>query len=201
MSNWIDVHLDVLASTPAEINEIETALRHPCADLIVWRAKLSGMEPTDIAEHVKEVVAFRAIKNLRCVDTSVNKARRFESSWSVKYWGLVWSHVYFVSRDFPKAIFLAEYWDEQMSYAGMYVIRAGEEIRSSRDRHQRAQAEEWVLPNIFAPYQAEYERGFEFGSLWNDWVDEMQKELAELKRVYAGPEAVAEPTNSQLSGE
>jgi len=39
MSNWIDVHLDVLASCPKEINRIERALQEPCDELIAWRAQ------------------------------------------------------------------------------------------------------------------------------------------------------------------
>jgi hypothetical protein len=66
------------------------------------------------------------------------------------------------------------------SYQGKKVILAGDEIRCTHDRDHHTQAQEWVLPNIFAPYQAEYELGLEFGSLWDDWVDDMRKEMAEL---------------------
>jgi hypothetical protein len=64
------------------------------------------------------------------------------------------------------------------------VIRAGQEIRSTRDGHQQAQAQEWILPNIFAPYWTEYELGLEFGSLWDQWMSEMQSELADMKAFY-----------------
>jgi hypothetical protein len=177
MSNWLDTNLDVLASSPDEIDAIENALKNPCAELIAWRAQMFGMEPKDIAEDVKEIVTFKFICNLDYVDPPVNKSRRFNSLWSIKFWGLVFSHINFVSRDFPNAVFLAEYYDAQEIFSGKIVIRAGEEIRSIRDRC-RAQSHEWVLPNIFAPYATEYELDLEFGSLWNEWLEGMRKELA-----------------------
>lgn len=187
MSNWVDVHLDVLASSPDEINDIENALQNPCAELIAWRAQRAGVEPAEIAADIKEIVTFKAVRNLRYVHPSVNKARCFESSWKDRSWGLVWSHVDFVSRNFPRAVFLAQYWDDQWSYGGKMVIHAGEEIRSSRDRDHQAQAQEWVLPNIFAPYWAEYELGLEVGSLWDKWLEGMRKELAGLTLRYSSP--------------
>jgi hypothetical protein len=65
-------------------------------------------------------------------------------------------------------------------YVGKKVVHAGEEIRCSHDGAHLVQMQEWVLPNIFAPYRNEYELGLEFGSLWDDWVEGMRKELAEL---------------------
>jgi hypothetical protein len=187
MSNWVDAHLDVLASSPQMINEIERALQNPCEELIAWRAQLTGEDPKEIAANIKEIVSFKPVCNLGYVDPSINKARRFECTWKDKFWGLAWSHVDFVSRDFPKAVFLAQYWDDQMSYGGKMVIHAGDEIRSSRDGNHHAMGREWVLPNIFAPYQAEHELGLEYGTLWNEWVEDMRKELAELTQRYSIP--------------
>ena len=184
MSNWIDLHLDVLAASPAEINQIERALQNPCEELITWRAQHTGENPQDIAANIKDIVMLKPVCNLGYVDPSVNKARRFQSSWKDKFSGLVWSHVHFVSADFPSAIFLAQYWDDQLSYGGKRVFHAGDEIRSSRDGNHHAQAREWVLPNIFAPFEAEHELGLEYGTLWNEWVEDMRKELAELKETY-----------------
>jgi len=189
MSNWIDMRLDVLASSPDEINQIERALQNPCDELIAWRAQLCGEDPKEIATNVKEIVTFRPVCNLGYVDPSVNKARRFESSWKDKFSGLVWSHVDFVSCDFPEALFLGEHWNLQASSASRRVIRAGQEIRSVYDGSQRAQGYEWALPDIFAPYRAEYELGLECGSLWDQWLREMQSELADLKAFYDGSKA------------
>jgi len=179
MSNSVLVRLDVLASEPAEIKEIELALQDPCEELIAWYAKERNENPVNITSDIKEVVAFKPTRNLGYVHESVNKARRFENSFK-RSWGLVWSHVYFVSRDFPKAIFLARYWDDMGNYEGKKVIHAGDEIRCSHDGDHHAQAQEWVLPNIFAPYQAEYELGLEFGSLWGSWVEGMRTAVAGL---------------------
>ena len=187
MSNWIDLHLDVLAASPEEINQIERALQNPCEELITWRAQLTGEAPKEIAANIKEIVSFKPVRNLGYVDPSVNKARRFESSWKDKFWGLAWSHVHFVSRDFPRAVFLAQYWDDQMSYGGKRVFHSGDEIRSSRDGNHHAQAREWVLPNVFAPFEAEHELGLECGSLWDEWMEDMRKELEELKTFYSRP--------------
>jgi hypothetical protein len=91
------------------------------------------------------------------------------------------SHIVLVSRQFPTAIFLLEYWDDQYSYAGKLVIRAGEEIREVFDGNQQSQACEWVLPDIFAPFRAEYDRDLEFGSLWGQWVRELAAGIRELQ--------------------
>jgi hypothetical protein len=58
MSNWVDVHLDVLAASPQEINQIERALQEPCDELIAWCAQRSGEDPKEIAAGVKEIVTF-----------------------------------------------------------------------------------------------------------------------------------------------
>ena len=184
MSNWIDVHLDVLASCPEEINQIERALQEPCEELLVWVAKKWGGDAKEIAADVKTLVTFKPTSNLGYDHPSVNKARRFCNSFKEHYWGVVWSHVDFVSRDFPEAIFLGEHWNLQASSASRRVILSGQEIRSTRDGHQQAQAQEWILPNIFAPYWTEYELGLEFGSLWDQWMSEMQSELADMKAFY-----------------
>jgi hypothetical protein len=178
MSNYVIVQLDVLASDSAEIAEIEVALQQPCEELIVWWAKVCDEDPADFASDIKETAAFKPKLDFHRGGQPV-QARRFENSFK-RSWGLVWSHVKFVSRDFPKAIFLAEYWDDQGNYDGKKVIHAGHEVRSSHDGASPAQFSEWVLPNIFAPYQTEYELGLEFGSRWDEWVKGMQEAVADL---------------------
>jgi len=187
MSNWVDIHLDVLATTPSEINQIECALQEPCEELVTWRAQRTGENPNEIAASVKEIVSFKPIKTLGCIHPSVNRARRFESEWKDKFWGLVWSHVFFVSRDFPQAVFLVQYRDDSMSYGGKVVIHANKEICSSYDGDHRAQGIEWVLPNIFAPFRTEYELGLGCGSLWHEWIESMRQQLALLAERYQDP--------------
>ena len=187
MSNWIDVHLDVLASSPDEINKIEAALQQPCEELLAWVAKKWGGDAKEIAADVKALVAFTPSSNLGYVHPSVNKARRFQNSFKDRCWGVVWSHVDFVSRDFPGAIFLAEHWNVQSSSASRRVIRAGREIRSVYDGNQQAQGYDWVLPDIFAPFRAEHKLGLECGSLWAEWMEGMRRQLAELTERYGSP--------------
>jgi hypothetical protein len=195
MSNWIELRLDVLASCPDEINRIERALQEPGDELIAWCAQRSGEDPQEIVADIKGIVSFKPIRNLGYVHPSVNKARRFQNSFKDRSWGVVWSHVDIISNDFPEALFLREHWNLQASSASRRVIRAGQEIRSVYDGSQRALGHEWVLPDIFAPYRSEYELGLECGSLWDQWLDEMQSELADLKAFCVGSK-VAEQQNS-----
>jgi hypothetical protein len=197
MSNWIDVTLDVLASSREEFNKIEAALQQPCEELLVWEAKKGGEDPKEIAADVKAIVSFDPKRKLGCADPAVNGTRRFEKSFNERFTGLVWSHVYFVSRDFPEAIFLAENWNLQAGSASRSVIRAGREIRSTYDGNQQTQGYEWVLPNIFAPYQTEYDLGLEFGSLWDQWISQMQAELADMKAVYTGSKVVEQQASEE----
>jgi len=184
MSNWIDLHLDVLAASPEEINQIERALQEPCEELIAWRAQQTGEDPKEIAGSIKEIVSLKPIRNLGFLDPSINKARRFESEWKDRFSGLAWSHVLFVSHDYQNAVFLAEYWDDCMSYAGKVVIHAGDEIRYCYDGDQQAQGREWTLPNIFAPFRTESDLGLECGSLWNSWMEGMRQQLEVLAERY-----------------
>ncbi len=42
---------------------------------------------------------------------------------------------------------------------------------------------DWVLVDIFAPFKSEYELGAEFGSLWQEWLDDLTTAVHELKGV------------------
>lgn len=177
MSNWVDVQLDVLATTSDEIDKIEAALAQPCHELLVWVARKWQRDLEKIQADVKDLVLFKPTRNLGYLDQSLNKARRFENEFKDGSWGVVWSHVHFVSAEFPKAIFLAQYWDDMMSYGGKIVVHDGEEIRSSYDGEHRAQGREWALPNIFAPFENEHELGLQCGSLWGEWMEGMRRQL------------------------
>jgi hypothetical protein len=65
---------------------------------------------------------------------------------------------------------MINYYDMQASYSGKWVERAGELVHQIHDGHQQAQAIDWALLDIFAPFRAEYELGLEFGSLWQEWL-------------------------------
>jgi hypothetical protein len=179
-----------LLSTPRHLRHairwIETALQQPCQKLLEWVAKRWKMGREEIATEVTSLVALKPTGNLGPVEHSVNKARRFENEWKDRFWGIVWSHLHFVSEDHPKAIFFVTYWDTCMSYSGKTVIRGGDTGCEIYDGKQHAQGYDWVLPDIFAPIRAEYENGLAFGSLWDLWISEMQSELANLKSSYNG---------------
>jgi hypothetical protein len=51
-----------------------------------------------------------------------------------------------------------------------------------RDFDQQAQAVDWTLLDIFAPFWAEYERELPFGSLWNKWVHDLVSAANGLKK-------------------
>ncbi len=156
---WVDAYVNKarrFENSPKAAVAIET--RHP-DDAVI--------------EGLRKLVAFQAVSNLGYSDESVNKARRFTNSFKSHSQGLINGHLCQVSRTFPNAIFLAEYSDMQWSCSWKDVRRNGVVERSVYDGYQPAQAIDWMLLDIFAPYRAEYERGLPFGSLWNQWVDDL----------------------------
>jgi hypothetical protein len=182
MSNWIDYKLDVLAGSPAEINQIAERLNQPSLELASWIAQRDGQPVSDVAEGLKRLIEFKTVKNLGYVSNDVNKARRFSLAFKSRYYGIVDSHLVEVSEAFPKAIFLLEYFDMQASYSGKRVIRAGEVVQEVFDGDQQAQGLDWALLDIFAPFRAEYYgEEHEFGTLWAQWVDDMVASAMTLK--------------------
>jgi len=182
MSNWIDYKLDVLAGSPAEINQIAERLNQPSLELASWIAQRDGQPVSDVAEGLKRLIEFKTVKNLGYVSNDVNKARRFSLAFKSRYDGIVDSHLVEVSEAFPKAIFLLEYFDMQASYSGKRVIRAGEVVQEVFDGDQQAQGLDWALLDIFAPFRAEYYgEEHEFGTLWAQWVDDMVASAMTLK--------------------
>jgi len=186
MSNWIDYDLDVLANSPAEINQITGRLGKPSDELKNWLAKQFGQPLSEVTENLKELLEFKVITNLGYVHDSVNKARRFGISFKDRCTGIVRSHLREVSQTFPKAIFLLTYCDMQSSYSGKEVIRDGEVIQSIHNGNQKAQAVDWALLDIFAPFRSEYESGLKFGSLWEKWLDDLIAGTQRLRDRYGG---------------
>ena len=188
MSNIIDYSLDVLTTSPEEINRIATRLKQPSSELLDWVAKKHAWNPGDIAQSLTELVAFKPVKNLFYVHESVNKARRFENSFK-RFTGIVDSHLFEVSAEFQNAVFLLDYRDMQYSYSGKMVIHAGEIAREIFDGSQESQALDWVLLDIFAPFVAEWNEGLPFRSLWPKWVEDAKAELKRLEeRVVSNQE-------------
>ncbi len=187
MSNWIDMQLDVLSPNLAEIIEIEAALQRPCQDLLNWVAERCKAKAPVLAADVRKLVTFKPAKKLGSTDPARNRARRFEIDFKTSCWGTVWSHVYLTSAAHPESVFLLEYWDTSMSYPGKCVIKAARDIRQIHDGNQQAQAYEWVLPNICAPFRSEHETDVPFGLYWDAWLLETEKAFAQLKERYGIP--------------
>jgi hypothetical protein len=151
MPNDICYELDVLASSPTEINQIAARLKE---------------------------IGCEEVRNLGFVDPALNKARRFDSH-SYGYPRL--DPLLSISEVFPVAIFLLDYCDQMWSYSGKCVIRGGEVIQHVHDGEQQAQSVDWVLLDIFAPFRSEYHAELKFGSLWADWVGGVLTAAMDLK--------------------
>jgi hypothetical protein len=174
MSNWIDYRIDVLATSPVEINLIAEGLNQPSLQVARWIAERDQEPVNDVLEALKKILAYKTVKNLGVIAEDENKARRFSLAFKDRYCGIVDAHLIELSEAFPNAVFLLEYWDMQASYSGKRVIRAGNTVQEVFDRDQKVQGLDWVLPDIFAPFRAEY-YGDEhaFGSLWAQWLDDL----------------------------
>jgi hypothetical protein len=194
MTGWIDMHVDVLASSPGELSKIKTALQRPSTDLLAWVAKTNGEASERFVEKVMKDVTFRLRSNLGYADSSIKCGRRFENEWPYYAYGPVWSQLYLVSKEFSDAVFLVEYCDTRLSYAGRVVLRGGREVCAVHDGHQQTQGYDWVLPDIFAPYLAEHRDGSEVGILWDSWLSELESTVAKLRSQYGTPD---EATTSQ----
>jgi hypothetical protein len=181
MSNWIDYELEVLASSPTEINQIEQRMKQPSTKLLDLLPRRFGEPVSEVSGELNGLFEFEATKNLGYVDPSVNRARRFNFSFKDRNYGIVDSHLFEISAEFPSAIFLLTYRDMQASYSGNKVIRAGEVVQHMRDGDQKVQALDWVLIDIFAPFLAEYHDGHPFGSLWQEWLGKLAVAVEELK--------------------
>ena len=188
MSNWIDYSLDVLAGSPAEINQIAERLNQPSLELANWIAQRDGQPVNAVGEALKELLVFKMVKNLGYVNHDINKARRFSLEFKDKFYGIVDSHLTEVSRAFPAAIFLLEHFDTHASYSGKRVKRAGEVVQEVFDGDQQVQGLDWALLDIFAPFRAEYYgEEHEFGSLWTTWVDAIVSAVKGLKDTQGSP--------------
>jgi len=54
MGNWIDYRLDVLANSPAEINQIAERLNQPSQELASWVASKFGQSVNEVAEGLRD---------------------------------------------------------------------------------------------------------------------------------------------------
>lgn len=182
MSNVIDYVLDVLATSPEEINRIAVRLKQPSTKLLDWAGKQHNCKPDEIVQFVTELVSFEPTKNLFYVHESVNKSRRFSNHFKSRHTGIVDSHMFLVSQEFPNAVFLLEHFDIQYSYSGKRVIQAGEVVQEIFDGTHKSQGIDWVLLDIFSPFRAEWCEGLNVGSLWSQWVKDVATVVEQMRK-------------------
>ncbi len=185
MANIIEYRVDVLATSPDEINRIGARLKEPSKGLVDWVAERFQQERTELEEGMRSLVAFEPMANLFAQHESLNKARRFQNSF--KRWvGIVDSHLFEISEDFPAALFMVEFFHQMACYSGKFVIHAGKILCETPDGNHHAQGLDWTLIDIFAPFRAEYELELPFGSLWDEWVSDLIEAAQTLKNPKPG---------------
>src|SRR5271170_5013741 len=101
MSNWIDYKIDVLATSPVEINQIAERINHSSLELARWIAERDQEPFNDVLEALKKLLAFKTVKNLGVIADDENKARRFSLAFKDKYYGIVDAHLMELSESFP----------------------------------------------------------------------------------------------------
>jgi hypothetical protein len=187
MSHWVDYDVDVLASSPSEMNFIEGRLKQPSQELADWGAQMSSEPVTEVAKALKELLDFKVVKNLGHVDEATNKTRRFSVCFKDRHQGIVRRHLLEVSDAFPTAVLLLGYGSLEGGYSGKQVIRSGEVVRDVFS-DQMADGVDWALLDIFAPFRTEYFGGTtEFGGLWQPWLEAMMVAVRQLKNKQSTP--------------
>ena len=83
--HWIDYSLDVLAGSPAEINQIAERLNQPSLELANWIAQRDGQPVNAVGEALKALLEFKTVKNLGYVHHDINKARQFSLEFKDKF--------------------------------------------------------------------------------------------------------------------
>ncbi len=111
-----------------------------------------------------------------------SKTRRFGLEFKSRNYGIVDSHLFEISEEFPAAIFLLEQHDFQGSFGGKRVIRGAKLIQEVFDGDQHAQGLDWTLLDIFSPFRTEYfGEEHDFGTLWGKWLDAINAAAKALK--------------------
>jgi hypothetical protein len=152
MNNFVEVQLDVLAGSVEGVNRIEQAFQQPCEELLAWAVSRENNSKEDNAKRLTAIVGFTPVVNLGHTDPALNKARRFANAFQERSWGLVWRHVYHLSKAFPEAFSCGEYWDTCLNYFGRVVIHEGQIVRNIHLGTPLSRGLEQTLLNIFPPY-------------------------------------------------
>ena len=199
MANVIYYELKVLSMNPGDLQQISDRLRLPSTELVNSTVSnctadhCSTAKPADeVKQNIQDLVAF---EETECFDQQ--GIREFVNG--SKYGrGLILDHLAEISEQFQNAVFLLEYYDDQLNYSGKIVIHSGTAVAEFEDNYQRTQAMGWVLPDIFTPFRLEHELKLEFGSLWEEWLDDMAAAVQLLKSVLHGDVAQAKQLAKEL---
>jgi hypothetical protein len=173
MSSSLDFDLEILTNSTSEMNQIAERLKRPSTKLADFVAKESSRPFEEIMEGLKELLAFKVAENPRYSEARTDKAGRFSLSFMDRSRGILNSHLFEVSQEFPAAVFLLEY-SNTSDYAGKKVIRAGEVV------HQVHDPSDWCPLDVFAPFKTEYYNGQPFGSLWPEWLGSLEIAVGQL---------------------
>jgi hypothetical protein len=171
MANNVDYMLEVLATSPEEINRISTRLKQPLPEWLDWVAKSENYKPESLAKWV----------SFEGPDVGADESSRWFKN-ECYHWNchIVRSHVFEVSTEFPNAVFLLDVVEMYAFYYSKRVIRAGNIVQRIDDGGW-LNTEEWVLLDIFVPFRNEWESGLPFGSRWANWVGAVKAQLGQLE--------------------
>src|SRR5215470_4297542 len=108
-SSWVDCALDVLATSPKQLDAIANLLQEPSAEFLRWSVLpyWPPPKPGEIKRY-RKLLAFKAVKNLEYAAKGVSKARSFHHSVIHSDDVLIDVYLTQVSTAFPGAIFLLD---------------------------------------------------------------------------------------------
>jgi hypothetical protein len=176
--------VDVLATDPDQADQITESINQASRKLIQDTvAKLK--QPEDSVSYLNELLRFTPAD---CSDSGITNAlgkmRRFRLAIPILRFDIVEAHLVDLSKQFLQTPFLVEYRDWYSSCKR--VMRDGEIVQEAIDGVHRVHGMDWASIDIFAPFKAEYESGFPFGVLWDEWVDDLIEAAGLLKEIKSG---------------
>ena len=128
-----------------ELQRVQKALPKISIKLLAGDARLWIRRIEESTKDVKDLVRFQPANRIGYANTSRSKARRFTNSCDEMFRELIMRHVRITSEQFPRVVFLVEYWAIQKGYTSKIVIRAGDVSCWALDGHQQAKGPETLL--------------------------------------------------------
>ncbi|PSH05043.1 MAG: hypothetical protein CXZ00_02480 [Acidobacteria bacterium] len=166
LANQVDTYVvDVLATEEKEMNLVAARLTEPSEKLIRSYANEYRKNRNETSARLYSLLDFRPVQDC-FLSHKAGSARRFVNS---LYAESVDIHLYEVSNEFPRVLFLVDSYGDGLKYNDKTVILAGDVLQ---------QTFHWMPVDIFVPFRVEYERGLPFGSLWERWVADLSDAVA-----------------------